>query len=91
MYCHSVVLRARTPFFEAFFGEEEWTRERWDEGGSGVLSVELRHLRWRGMEWVVRFMVCGEEEGMFDGLGGSFRYVIVTWEHDTDYGSNRFH
>lgn len=63
---HALVLRARSPFFAAFFGEEEWTRKRWTPEGTVVL--DLRHLRWREMEYVCRWMCCGEDAEMFDVL-----------------------
>ena len=63
---HALVLRARSPFFAAFFDEEEWTRKRWTPEGTVVL--DLRHLRWREMEYVCRWMCCGEDAEMFDVL-----------------------
>lgn len=67
VWTHSFVLRARSPFFESFFSDEEWTRDRWE--GDGRLRVDLRHLDWRSMEYVLRFMCCGEEAEMFERLG----------------------
>jgi hypothetical protein len=67
VWTHSFVLRARSPFFETFFSEEDWTRERWD--GDGHLCVDLTHLEWRSMQYVLRFMCCGEEAEMFERLG----------------------
>ncbi|KAG9079803.1 hypothetical protein FRC06_007451, partial [Ceratobasidium sp. 370] len=64
--CHSVVLRARSPFFAAFFDEPEWTRKRWDE--QGVICVDLKHLEWKAMRYVVRHMCCGEGVGLFDDV-----------------------
>ncbi|KZT68694.1 hypothetical protein DAEQUDRAFT_757422 [Daedalea quercina L-15889] len=61
---HAVVLRARSPFFAAFFDEEEWTRKRWTPEGTVV--VDLRHLRWKEMELVCRYMCCGGDMEMFD-------------------------
>ncbi|TFY78752.1 hypothetical protein EWM64_g5263 [Hericium alpestre] len=63
---HSVVLRARTTFFASFFDMEEWTEERWSE--DGTITLNLAHLRWREMEYVLRFMCCGEEGEMFEKL-----------------------
>ncbi|KAI0041827.1 hypothetical protein FA95DRAFT_1639827 [Auriscalpium vulgare] len=62
VYCYSAVLRARAPFFECFFDEEDWTAQRWSEG---VLTIDFSHLSWSAMEYVLRFMCCGEEEEMF--------------------------
>ncbi|KAA1470069.1 hypothetical protein DENSPDRAFT_797206 [Dentipellis sp. KUC8613] len=66
VHTHSVVLRARTVFFAAFFDDEDWTRERWT--AEGTVEVDLRHLEWRAMEYVLRFMCCGEEGEMFETL-----------------------
>ncbi|RDB25530.1 BTB/POZ domain-containing protein 1 [Hypsizygus marmoreus] len=63
--CHSVVLRARSLFFASFFGEEDWTVKRWD--ANGVIAVDMKHLDWRVMDYVLRFMCCGEED-LFDTL-----------------------
>lgn len=64
---HSFVLRARSLFFEDFFSDEDWTRDRWES--DGVLRVDLSHLEWRAMQYVLRFMCCGEEEEMFERIG----------------------
>lgn len=64
---HSLVLRARSLFFECFFADEEWTKDRWES--DGILRVDLCHLEWRFMQYVLRFMCCGEEEEMFERLG----------------------
>ena len=66
VWTHSFVLRARSPFFETFFSDEDWTRERFD--GDGRLCVDLSHLEWRFMQYVLRFMCCGEEAEMFERL-----------------------
>ncbi|KAH8989434.1 hypothetical protein EDB92DRAFT_1868224 [Lactarius akahatsu] len=63
---HSFVLRARSPFFEVFFADEDWTADRWE--ADGTLRVDLRHLEWRSMQYVLRFMCCGEEAEMFERL-----------------------
>lgn len=64
--CHSIVLRARSPFFSSFFDEPEWTRTRWDEGG--VMTVDLGHLEWRVMEFVFRWMCEGVGVDVFDDI-----------------------
>ncbi|KAG6914357.1 hypothetical protein DXG01_000829 [Tephrocybe rancida] len=66
VYCHSTILRARSEFFANFFDDEEWTRKRWD--ASGVLRVNMKHLHWRVMEYVLKFMCFGAGEKMFDSL-----------------------
>jgi len=64
---HSFILRARSPFFECFFADEVWTRDRWES--DGLLRVDLCHLEWRSTQYVLRFMCCGEEAEMFERLG----------------------
>ncbi|THH16852.1 hypothetical protein EW146_g3853 [Bondarzewia mesenterica] len=66
VFCHSTVLRARTPFFGCFFDDPDWAAQRWSS--EGVISVNLQHLNWRAMEYVLRFICCGEEDEMFERL-----------------------
>lgn len=73
--CHSVVLRARSPLFASFFDLEDWTRNRWDEGN--MVRVDMRHMRWDVVRFVVRFMCCGEDEEMFYVLGELLSWVWV--------------
>lgn len=65
--CHSAVLRARSEFFAAFFNDEDWTRHRWTP--EGTIVVHLKHVKWRPMEFVLRFLCAGEDAEMFDSLG----------------------
>jgi hypothetical protein len=65
--CHSVVLRARSAFFADFFDGKDWTTKRW--GANGIVVVDMKHLNWHVMEYVLRFMCCGGDEEMFDILG----------------------
>ena len=67
VYCHSVVLRARSPFFASFFGLEDWTVNRWN--ADGMIRVNMRHLKWHAMQFVLRFMCCGDGIEMFHTLG----------------------
>jgi hypothetical protein len=67
VYCHSAVLRARSEFFAAFFGDEDWTRNR--RTREGTVAVNLRHMEWKSMGFVLRFLCAGEDAGMFDSLG----------------------
>ena len=67
IYCHSAVLRARSEFFAAFFDDDDWTRKRWTPEGTIVL--DLKHMHWRSMEFVLRFLCAGDDAGMFDSLG----------------------
>ncbi|KAG5351469.1 hypothetical protein C0989_006387 [Termitomyces sp. Mn162] len=66
VYCHSTILRARSEFFADFFDEEDWTRER--RNADGVLCVDMKHLNWRIMEYVLKFVCFGAEEKMFESL-----------------------
>ncbi|KAF8810432.1 hypothetical protein BYT27DRAFT_7186506 [Phlegmacium glaucopus] len=66
VYCHSVVLRARSPFFASFFGLEDWTIKRWN--ADGTIRVNMRHLKWHTMQFVLRFMCCGDDIEMFHTL-----------------------
>lgn len=67
--CHSVVLRARSSFFAAFFDDDDWTARRWDE--FGMIRVDLRHWDWRIMQFPLRFLSSGCEgvDNMLDSLG----------------------
>ena len=67
VYCHSVILRARSPFFASFFGLEDWTVKRWN--AEGMVRVIMRHLNWHVMRFVLRFMCCGDGIEMFHTLG----------------------
>ncbi|KZT25316.1 hypothetical protein NEOLEDRAFT_1065494 [Neolentinus lepideus HHB14362 ss-1] len=58
--CHSAILRARSPFFASFFDEEDWARNRWNQDGTVV--VHMKHLTWRVMQHVLRFLCCGSED-----------------------------
>ncbi|KAF9784961.1 hypothetical protein BJ322DRAFT_1060536 [Thelephora terrestris] len=64
--CHSAILRARSEFFAAFFDCEDWTRNRWTP--QGTIVVNLKHMKWRPMEFVLRFLCVGEGVEMFDSL-----------------------
>jgi hypothetical protein len=85
VYCHSVLLRARSPIFASFLDEPEWTRKRWDD--QGVVSVDLKHLEWRHMEYLFRYMCCGAGVELFDDVGG-YRFTIQTdffANHNVDF------
>ncbi|KAF9046893.1 hypothetical protein BDZ89DRAFT_1155147 [Hymenopellis radicata] len=66
VYCHSVILRSRTIFFADFFNEEDWTKKRRD--AKGVIKVNMKHMKWHVMQYVLRFMCCGEDMEMFKTL-----------------------
>ncbi|KAJ2916728.1 hypothetical protein MD484_g3726, partial [Candolleomyces efflorescens] len=77
VWTHSAILRCRSAFFEGMFGSEEWTVRRWS--ADGVLRVELKHLGWHVMQYVMRFMVCGEDKEMFEVLGEYCAFSSVLW------------
>ncbi|KAJ6490578.1 hypothetical protein C8R47DRAFT_1319740 [Mycena vitilis] len=66
VYCHSVILRVRSPVFASFFNEPDWTSKRWDS--SGTIKVNLKHLRWHIMEFVLKYMCCGGDAEIFENL-----------------------
>lgn len=65
--CHSVILRARSAFFADFFDGDDWTAKRWD--AHGVVTIDMKHLKWHVMEYVLWFMCCGGDKEIFDTLG----------------------
>ncbi|KAL4061807.1 hypothetical protein J3A83DRAFT_4180677 [Scleroderma citrinum] len=65
IYTHSIILRARCPFFSAFFGDLDWTTHRRD--CFGVVDVQMGHLEWGIMQFVLKFVCYGEEE-LFNSL-----------------------
>lgn len=64
VYCHSALLRARSPFFASFFDEDDWTRNRWRK--DGTIVILMKHLTWRVMQYVMRFMCCGSDSILND-------------------------
>ncbi|CCM05596.1 uncharacterized protein FIBRA_07824 [Fibroporia radiculosa] len=66
IYSYSSILRARSSFFADFFNDSDWTANR--RNAADVVVMDLKHLRWRQMEFVVRFLCCGEDEEMFEIL-----------------------
>ncbi|KAI5981005.1 hypothetical protein EDD15DRAFT_2380571 [Pisolithus albus] len=65
VYTHSVILRARCPFFSAFFGDKDWTSRRRNQ--FGVVDVWMNHFEWEVMQFVLGF-ICFWEEKLFDML-----------------------
>ncbi|KAK7014794.1 hypothetical protein VNI00_019254 [Paramarasmius palmivorus] len=63
---HSTVLRARSELFEAFLGAEIWTTNRWN--ADGQLLVDMKHMRWGVVEYVLRWLCCGESVDLFGPL-----------------------
>ena len=72
--CHSVILRARSPLFKAMFDVDVWTLGRWDE--EGVIRVDLGHMKWAAVKYVVRFLYGGDRE-MFDVVGTCFFFSFA--------------
>ena len=86
VYCHSVILRARSPFFAGFFGLEDWTVKRWS--ADGMIRVNMCHLNWHVMRFVLRFMCCGDGIEMFHTLGAYLflsSSALVHWSFSVDF------
>ena len=64
VFCHSAILRARSLFFASFFDEEVWTLRR---RTGNMLTVDMKHLDWQVMEYVLSF-ICWGAEDLFDTL-----------------------
>ena len=86
VYCHSVILRARSPFFASFFVLEDWTVKRWN--AEGMIRVNMRHLSWHAMQFVLRFMCCGDGIEMFHTLGTHLflsSSALIHWSFSVDF------
>jgi len=64
--CHSLILRARCLFFRNFFDEEAWTTSRWTD--DGTITVDMTHMEWRVMEFVIEWIYMGREADLFTRL-----------------------
>jgi hypothetical protein len=64
VYCSSVLLRSRCPFFEAMFEDKDWIAPREEDGGRVV--VDMAHLKWRPMKLVFKYLHGGKEDDLFD-------------------------
>ncbi|KAH7100947.1 hypothetical protein BKA62DRAFT_704588 [Auriculariales sp. MPI-PUGE-AT-0066] len=62
---HSSILRARSPFFKYFLDDPDWTAARRGNGGKDVLVVDLKHLAWREMEYVMKWIYTDVGEDLF--------------------------
>jgi len=73
--CHSVVLRARSSLFSAFFDDSDWTKRRWNE--DGTIKVDMTHWDWRIWQFALRFLCCAFESSdeLFDTLGQPTQFV----------------
>jgi hypothetical protein len=49
-----------------------WTSKRRDK--SGIIDIDLKHLEWQVMQYVVRWM-CYGDENLFDSLG-AFLHIM---------------
>ncbi|KAG8984218.1 hypothetical protein FRB94_006226 [Tulasnella sp. JGI-2019a] len=76
--CHSTVLRVRSPFFSALFGDSAWTSRRWNT--DGILLVAMPHLQWKHMHHVFQHIYCGVEGDIFNGTD-SLRTVDDLLDH----------
>lgn len=67
---HSAILRSRSEFFQSFFDEPDWTRKRWDSNADDdvVVRINLKHLKWQVMEYVLKFVCCGCDRELFERL-----------------------
>lgn len=78
VFCHSAILRARSPFFAGFFDDEEWTSKRWQP--DRTIRVDLKHMTWRPVKFVMDFIYHGSEETLFATLGEfCFRESLSSW------------
>ena len=66
---HSVILRARSPFFAGLLDDEEWTAHRRGPDGEDPLEVHLEHLEWKYMSYVFDYLCMGKELDIFNHLG----------------------
>lgn len=65
VHCSSIILRSRCPFFEAMFGDADWTASRVEQG---TVTVKMEHLKWRPMKLVFKWIHEGDEDELFDYL-----------------------
>jgi hypothetical protein len=77
--CHSMILRARSPFFADFFGDEDWTINRWNV--DGTINIDMKHLNDRVMLFVLRFLY--GNESLFDQLGEPICHSLDTAVNDS--------
>ncbi|KAJ4479374.1 hypothetical protein J3R30DRAFT_3702623 [Lentinula aciculospora] len=63
---HSTILRARSVYFEDFLSEDDWTRNR--KANGELLRIDLRHMKSDVMEYVMKWLCCGQTKGLFGSL-----------------------
>ena len=69
VFCHSLVLRARSPFFASFFDDTDWTCKRWTQ--EHTISLKFPHMRWQMVEFAMKFIYYDPGTELFDVLEGS--------------------
>ncbi|KAJ3722464.1 hypothetical protein C8R42DRAFT_641833 [Lentinula raphanica] len=67
VFAHSSILRSRSAYFEDFLGNEEWTRKRKGPNGK-VVEINLQHMKLGVMEYVMKWLCCGQTKGLFGSL-----------------------
>lgn len=83
---HSVILRARSPFFAGLLDDEEWTAHRRGPDGKNPIEVHLEHLEWKYMSYVFDYLCVGKELALFDHLGAWIHpkhYTVLTISQQT--------
>ena len=68
----SLLLRARSPTFDAMYDDKVWTEGRQNEDGRGHVVVDMTHLRFRSFSLVMRYLHEGNEQ-LIDYGRKSFR------------------
>lgn len=67
VHCSSIILRSRCPFFEAMFADRAWTERRINPK-EGTVAIDMKHLKWRPMKLVFRWIHEGDASELFDYL-----------------------
>ncbi|KAJ3760008.1 hypothetical protein EV360DRAFT_40745 [Lentinula raphanica] len=67
VFAHSSILRSRCAYFEDFLGNEEWTRKRKGPNGK-VVEINLQHMKLGVVEYVMKWLCCGQTKGLFGSL-----------------------
>jgi len=75
VYTHSLVLRCRSPLFASFFDLEDWTVKRWE--ANGTIRLNMTHMNWHILRFVLSFLCCGSDKGVFDVLGRSASFIFT--------------
>lgn len=78
LLAHSSILRARSPFFTAFFDEPAWTEQRRRHSEQSVITVDLGHLS-KGVMQPVLDHIYTDTESVFSN--GQYTYCHVSKPH----------